>query len=90
MEHYVVTFKYGNYTMAAYSRLTSMNIKDINLISVPFSIKTECNLCIITSSYNTLINILRECENKYPVDHVYISVKVNGSYVYKMLPSSVK
>ena len=84
MEHYVITFKYGNYTMAAYSRLQSLNISNIKLASVPFTIKTECDLCIIVYDYNTLVSVLNESV-KYPVDNVYLATKMNGSFVYKLM-----
>ena len=84
MEHYVITFKFGNYTMAAYSRLQSLNIRNIKLASVPFAIKTECDLCIIVYDYNTLITVLNE-SYRYPIDNVYEVTRVNGSYVYKLM-----
>lgn len=84
MEHYVITFKFGNYTMAAYSRLQSLNIRNIKLASVPFSIKTECDLCIIVYDLYTLQTVLNE-SIKYPIDNVYIATRVNGTYVYRLL-----
>lgn len=84
MEHYVITFRFGNYTMAAYSRLQSLNIRNIKLASVPFAIKTECDLCIIVYDYNTLITVLNE-SFRYPIDNVYEVTKVDGSYSYRLM-----
>lgn len=84
MEHYVITYKYGNFTIAAYSRLESMNIKNIRLAPVPFAIKTECNLCIVVSDYNTLLTVINESTN-YPIDKVYMAVKMSGNIVYRQL-----
>lgn len=86
MEIYIITFRQGNYTIAAFSRLESLKFKDIKLSSVPFSIKSECDLCIKTNNFETLKEILRECKGKYPINNVYSSIKVNGTYVYKLLP----
>ncbi|QSX06429.1 DUF3343 domain-containing protein [Sedimentibacter sp. zth1] len=84
MEHYVITYKYGNFTMAAYSRLQSLNINNIKLAPVPFAIKTECDLCIIVNDYNTLLIVLNE-STKYPVDNVYMATKMTGNLVYRLL-----
>lgn len=90
MEIYIITFKQGNYTIAAFSRLENMGLKDIRLSSVPFSIKSECDLCIKTNNYEMLKSILRECRGKYPINNVYSSIKVNGTYVYKLLPITIE
>ncbi len=84
MEHYVITFKYGNYTMAAYSRLQNLGIKNIKLASVPFAIKTECDLCIVAYSYSTLLDVL-DSSYQYPIDKVYEASKINGTYSYKLI-----
>lgn len=86
MELYIITFKNGNYAVAAFSRLEKLNLKNIKLTSVPFSIRSECDLCIKTNDVETLKIILRECRDKYPIGNVYSAIKVNGSYVYKLLP----
>lgn len=86
MENYIITFKYGNYTIAAFSKLERLNLKNMKLSPVPFSIKSECNLCIKTNNIETLKIILRECEGKYPINSVYSSIFVNGAYSYKLLP----
>jgi len=86
MEVYIITFKQGNYTVAAFCRLENMGFKDIRLSSVPFSIKSECDLCIKTFNYEMLKSILRECRGKYPINNVYSSIKSNGTYLYKVLP----
>lgn len=84
MEHYVITFRFGNYTMAAYSRLQSLNIRNIKLASVPFAIKTECDLCIIVYDYNTLITVINESV-QYPIDNVYEVTRANGSFEYRLM-----
>lgn len=86
MELYIITFKHGNYTIAAFSKLESLKLKDIKLSSVPFSIKSECDLCIKTNNMETLKLILRECKGRYPINRVYSSIKANGTYAYKLLP----
>ena len=86
MELYIITFKHGNYAVAAFSRLEKLNIKNIRLVSVPFSIRSECDLCIKTNDVETLKIILRECKGKYYIDNVYSSIKMNGLNSYKLLP----
>ncbi|MDD4779281.1 MAG: DUF3343 domain-containing protein [Tissierellia bacterium] len=90
MELYIITFKHGDYAIAAFRRLESLNIINIKLSSVPFSIKSECDLCIKTSDVETLKTILRECKGKYHINNVYSAFKVNGIYSYKLLPLSVE
>ena len=80
--HYIITFRYGNYTMAAYSRLQNLGFKNIKLASVPFAIKTECDLCIVAYDYYTLLDVL-DASYEYPVDSVYEASRVNGTYSYK-------
>lgn len=84
MEHYIITFRFGNYTMAAYSRLQNLNIRNIKLASVPFAIKAECDLCIIAYDYDTLISVVEE-SYQYPIDSIYEASRVNGSYVYRLM-----
>lgn len=84
MEHYIITFRYGNYTMAAYSRLQSLRIKNIKLASVPFAIKTECDLCIVAYDYGTLLDVL-DSSYQYPIDSVYEVSRVNGTYSYRQI-----
>ncbi len=84
MEHYIITFRYGNYTMAAYSRLQSLRIKNIKLASVPFAIKTECDLCIVAYDYGTLLDVL-DSSYQYPIDNVYEVSRVNGTYSYRQI-----
>jgi len=86
MELYIITFRHGNYAIAAFSKLESLKLKNIKLASVPFSIKSECDLCIKTNDIETLKTILRECKVKYPINNVYSAIRVNGTYVYKLLP----
>lgn len=86
MEIYIVTFKHGNYAVAAFRRLESLNIQNIRLASVPFSIRSECDLCIKTSDIETLKTILRECKKNYCINNVYSGFRVNGVYNYKLLP----
>lgn len=90
MELYIITFKHGNYAIAAFKRLESLNIKNIKLSSVPFSIKSECDICIKTDNIETLKTILRECKGKYHINNVYSAIKVNGVYSYKLLPLSLE
>lgn len=89
MELYIITFKHGNYAVAAFSRLEKLNLKNIRLSSVPFSIKSECDLCIKTNDVETLKIILRECKGKYYINNVYSAFKVNGTYSYKLLPITI-
>ena len=90
MELYIITFKHGNYAIAAFSKLESLGLKNIKLTSVPFSIKSECDLCIKTNNIETLKVILRECKGKYQINSVYSSIKVNGAYLYKLLPLTIE
>ncbi len=85
MEIYIITFKHGNYAVAAYNKLAGYGLKNIRLMQTPFSIKSECDLCIKTFNKETLDIILRECKGKYPVNNVYDAININGSYVYKLL-----
>ncbi len=89
MELYIITFKHGNYTIAAFSRLEYLKIKNIKLSPVPFTIKSECDTCIKTNDLETLKTIIRECRSRFPIDNIYSAIKVNGTYVYKLLPMSV-
>ncbi len=84
MEHYIITFRYGNYTMAAYSRLQSLGFKNIKLASVPFAIKSECDLCIVVYDYYTLLDVI-DVVNQYPINSVYEVSRVNGTYFYKQI-----
>lgn len=90
MELYIITFRQGNYAIAAFSRLESLNISNIRLASVPFSIKSECDLCIKTNNTETLKLILRECKGKYLINSVYSAIKSNGTFVYKLLPLTIE
>jgi len=85
MELYIITFKHGNYAVAAFNKLSGYGLKNIRLTQTPFSIKSECDLCIKAFSKEALNIILRECKGKYPIDNVYTSIYNNGSYVYKLL-----
>lgn len=84
MDYYVVTFKLGNYTMAAYSSLQNMKIRNIKLAPVPFSLKTECDLCIMVFDYNTLLKVVSEISS-FPIDGVYGAERNNGIYSYTKL-----
>lgn len=88
MDIYIVTFKHGNYAVAAFSKLQSLNINNIKLSQVPFSIKSECDLCLKVYDTETLKFLLRECRGKFPVDNVYSAIRQNGNgmYIYKLLP----
>lgn len=86
MELYIITFRHGNYTVAAFSKLENMGMRNIRLSQVPFSIKSECDLCIKTNNPETLKMIIRECRGSYPINSVYSGIKQNGMYVYKLLP----
>jgi len=90
MELYIITFKHGNYAIAAFSKLERLKLNNVKLSSVPFSIKNECDLCIKTNDMETLKIILRECKGKYPINSIYSSIKVNGTYVYKLLPLTIE
>lgn len=85
MELYIVTFKHGNYAVAAYNKLYGYGLKDIRLTQTPFSIKNECDLCIKAFSKESMNVILRESKGKYHVANVYSAINNNGSYVYKLL-----
>lgn len=86
MELYIITFKHGNYTIAAYSNLEKYKLTNIKLSQTPFSIKSECDLCLKTKDLETLKLIIRECRGKFPIDNVYSTIKQNGLLVYKLLP----
>lgn len=89
MEQYIITFKHGNYAVAAHSRLEGYGYKNINLTQVPFSIKSECDLCLTTNDLETLKAILRECRGKYHINNVYSGIRQSGSLVYKLLPIEI-
>ncbi|MFA9423612.1 MAG: DUF3343 domain-containing protein [Sedimentibacter sp.] len=84
MEIYIITFKHGNYAVAAYNKLSGYGLKNIRLMQTPFSIISECDLCIKAFSREALEIILRECQGKYPVNNVYSVINNNGSYLYKL------
>lgn len=86
MELYIVTFKHGNYAVAAYSRLESIKVPNVRLASVPFSIRSECDLCIKTNNTDSLRSVIRECKGKYPIDNIYSAIRQNGTFIYKVLP----
>lgn len=90
MELYIITFKHGNYTIAAFSRLENLKLRSVKISSVPFSIKSECDLCIKTNDIESLKTIIRECKGRFPIDNIYSAIKVNGSYVYKLLPMTIE
>jgi len=85
METYIITFKHGNYAVAAFNKLNGYGLNNIRLTQTPFSIKSECDLCIKALSRESMNVILRECKGKYPIDNVYSVINNNGSYVYKLL-----
>jgi hypothetical protein len=86
MEIFIITFKHGNYAVAAFSHLEKIKMGNVKLSQIPFSIKSECDLCIKTNSNETLRFILRECKGRFPVDKVYGGTRQNGVYLYKLLP----
>lgn len=85
MELYIITFKHGNYAVAAYNKLQGYGLRNIRLMQTPFSIKSECDLCIKAFGKEALNMVLNEC-GKYSVDNVYSAINKNGTYVYKLLP----
>ena len=86
MELYIITFKNGNYTVAAYNEFRKLNMRNIKLSPVPFAIRGECDVCIKTIDYETLKEIIRQSRGRYPVDKVYSSIRINGIQTYKILP----
>ncbi|HHZ03173.1 MAG TPA: DUF3343 domain-containing protein [Tissierellia bacterium] len=86
MEVYIVTFKHGNYAIAAFNKLQGYGVKNIRLTQTPFSIKNECDLCIKVFNRDTLDIVLKECKGRFPVSNVYFGTYRNGTYVYKLLP----
>lgn len=86
MELYIITFKHGNYAVAAFNKLQGYGVRNMRLSQTPFSIKSECDLCIKAYGKNTLNVVLNECERKYPVSNVYLEANENGGTVYKLLP----
>lgn len=86
MELYIITFKHGNYAVAAYNKLSGYGIRNIRLMQTPFSIKSECDLCIKAFGKEALNTVLNECSGRNSVDNVYSAVNKNGTYVYKLLP----
>ena len=85
MEVYIITFKHGNYAVAAFNKLQGYGVRNMRVIQTPFSIKGECDLCIRANGNNTLNIILNECEGRYPISNVYMEAKQQGSTVYKLL-----
>lgn len=86
MEVYIVTFKHGNYAVAAFNKLQGYGLENIKLTQTPFSIRNECDLCIKAFNRDTLNIVLNECKGRFPVSNVYSGMNHNGSYVYKLLP----
>lgn len=84
MEHYIITFRYGNYTMAAYSRLQNLGFRNIKLASVPFAIKAECDLCIIVYDYNTLLDVV-DSAYQYSLHNIYEVTRENGANSYRQI-----
>ncbi|WP_312811416.1 hypothetical protein [Sedimentibacter sp.] len=85
MELYIITFKHGNYAVAVFNKLQGYGVRNIYLTQTPFSIKSECDLCIKAYGENTYNIVMKECM-KVPVDNVFMEIKKDGKTMYKMLP----
>lgn len=85
MELYIITFKHGNYAVAAFNKLQGYGVRNIRLSQTPFSIKSECDLCIKAYGDDTLNIVLNECRGRYLVSNVYLEVNDNGRTVYKLI-----
>lgn len=86
MDLYILTFKHGNYAVAAFNKLQGYGVKNMKLSQTPFSIKSECDLCIKAYGQNTFNIILNECRGRYPLSNVYLEVKQGEKTMYKLLP----
>lgn len=86
MEIYIVTFRHRDYAVAAFSKLEGYGVRNIRLASVPFSIKSECDLCIKVTDTEALKTVLRECKGKNIINNIYSGIRVDGTFVYKLLP----
>ena len=85
MELYIITFKHGNYAVATYNKLASYGWRNLRLAQTPFSIKSECDMCIKAFNSEAMNAVLRECSSKNSIDNVYSVINSNGSYIYKLL-----
>ena len=85
MELYIITFKHGNYAVATFNKLTGYGINNLKLAQTPFSIKSECDMCIKAFNREAMNAVLREGTNNYSIDNVYSAINKNGSYIYKLL-----
>jgi hypothetical protein len=85
MELYIITFKQGNYAVAAFNKLQGYGVRNIRLSPTPFSIKSECDMCIKAYGRNTLDIVLNECRGRYPVGNAYVEANDRGKTVYKLI-----
>lgn len=84
MELYIITFKHGNYAVAVFNKLQGFGVRNIHLAQTPFSIKSECDLCIKAYGKDAYNIVIKECR-KVPVDNVYLEFKQDGKTLYKIL-----
>lgn len=85
METYIITFKHGNYAVATYNKLIGYGIKNIRLSQTPFSIRSECDMCIKAFGKDALNAVLSEGSLRNSIDNAYSAVNINGSYIYKLI-----
>lgn len=85
MELYIITYKHGNYAIAAFNKLQGYGVRNIRISQTPFSIKGECDLCIKAYGKNTLDIVLDDDKVKHMVSNVYLEATMDGKTVYKLL-----
>ncbi len=85
MELYIITYKHGNYAIAAFNKLQGYGVRNMRISQTPFSIKGECDLCIKAYGQNTLDIVLNDDKGKYTVNNVYLEETQDGKTVYKLL-----
>ncbi len=86
MDFYLITFKYRNHAVIVHNLLNDDDrIYNTKLASLPCRIKSGCDLCLKTSSIETVNIIIRNYHEKYEIDKIYHGQKENGVIFYKAL-----
>lgn len=85
MEQYIITFRHGNYAVATYNKLHGYGLSNIKLTQTPFSIRSECDLCIIAYNRDALNDVIKYYNGGFPIQNVYERIIKNGSFIYKLI-----
>ena len=85
MEFYLITFKYKNHAVIVHNVLKDNKIYNTKLASLPCRIKSGCDLCLKTSSIETVNIIIKDYKENYEIDKIYHGQKENGVILYRTL-----